>query len=244
MIIDTLKSTAYMQLSTFSSGNKLRKFFRHSFKRMNKLSVKYLIIDLRINTGGSINIATKLTKYLANHPFNVADSIYTKQRSYYYAKHIKPKLGFYLNALFNTRKLGDGNYHMVKYETTLHKPKKNNHFDGNIYYLTAGYTFSASTLHLSQMAAQKNMLVVGEETGGGYYGLSAVNTPYLHLPNSGLRISIPKYRQVFDAARPKTGRGFMPNVYVAPNEETIRKGIDGKLQKAKELIDEQRKIEN
>ena len=55
-----------------------------------------------------------------------------------------------------------------------------------------------------------NVLVVGEESGGGYYGNSAMHVPEIVLPNSKLRVTLPLYRLVMDKNRAK-GRGVLPD---------------------------------
>ena len=69
-----------MTVSTFSDGNKLKPFFRKQFSfaaASNK--VKNLVIDLRYNGGGNVALSTKLTQYLTDHKFKLADSLYATQ---------------------------------------------------------------------------------------------------------------------------------------------------------------------
>jgi C-terminal processing protease CtpA/Prc len=77
---------------------------------------------------------------------------------------------------------------------------------------------------------------VGEETGGGAYGNTAMHLPTIILPNSGIRVTLPLYRMVLDASRPKNGRGIFPDIEVKPTSFNIRRGVDGKIEKVRELI--------
>ena len=43
--IDTVGKTAFMTVTTFSNGNKLRAFFRESFRTLQENNIKHLIID-------------------------------------------------------------------------------------------------------------------------------------------------------------------------------------------------------
>jgi C-terminal processing protease CtpA/Prc len=63
MQIDTSINTAYIRLTTFSSGG-LRKFFRKSFKKIEAEKIENVVIDLE-NGGGNVGLSNKLTKYLA-----------------------------------------------------------------------------------------------------------------------------------------------------------------------------------
>jgi hypothetical protein len=80
--------------------------------------------------------------------------------------------------------------------------------------------------------------LVGEETGGGYYGNSAWVIPDVVLPHTKIRFRLPKFRLVMDRNREKNGRGVMPDVWALPTTEAIRKGIDFKAWKVKDLINQ------
>ncbi|MGO8056526.1 S41 family peptidase, partial [Rhizobium leguminosarum] len=58
-----------MTLNTFSRGNKLQKFFRKSFRIMDDLSIKHLVIDIRRNGGGDAGLSTMLTEYTIDKKF-------------------------------------------------------------------------------------------------------------------------------------------------------------------------------
>jgi C-terminal processing protease CtpA/Prc len=74
MQIDTSINTAYIRLTTFSSGG-LRKFFRKSFKKIEAEKIENVVIDLRENGGGNVGLSNKLTKYLAKKPFKNGDTV-------------------------------------------------------------------------------------------------------------------------------------------------------------------------
>ena len=82
------------------------------------------------------------------------------------------------------------------------------------------------------------MTIVGEETGGGYYGNTAWIIQDVTLPNTKLRFTLPRFRLVVDHNREKNGRGVIPDAWAVPTSEAIRKGIDFKTAKARELIEQ------
>ena len=90
-------------------------------------------------------------------------------------------------------------------------------------------------MFLSFLKAQTNITTVGEETGGGYYGNTAMHIPTIVLPNTGIQVSLPMYRLVMDATRPK-GHGFIPDIEIGPSSAAIQKRVDLKMIKIKELI--------
>jgi len=78
--------------------------------------------------------------------------------------------------------------------------------------------------------------VIGEETGGGAYGNSAWLIPDVKLPITGLRFRLPLFRLVIDKMAPKNGRGVQPEVGSFPTIDAVKRGADYKLEKAMELI--------
>ena len=241
--IDTTLNSAYMLLNTFASGTNLRRFFKSSFKSIKKIGIKHLVIDVRSNGGGEAVNSTLLTQYLSDHNFKIADSLYAIKRSSRFRDHIRFQPIYWLITSVITKKKKDGNFHFGFYERHVFKPFKKNHFDGNIYILTGGNSFSATTLFAQELKGQKNVKIIGEETGGGSYGNTAWIIPELRLPNTRLRVGIPKFRFVMRRDLVKEGRGVMPDVYVAPTAQDIQRGIDVKVEKAKQLIIESNKAE-
>ena len=234
--VDTTLKSAYMMLNSFSRGNKLRKFFKSSFKKIKALGIQHLVIDVRSNGGGDAVNSTLLTQYLSDHPFTIADSLYTIKRSSKYRDYIRLQPVYWLITTIITKKHSDGNFHFGYFERHTFKPFKKYHFDKNIYILTGGNSFSATTLFAEELKGQKNVTIVGEETGGGAYGNTAWIIPEVTLPNTKLRLGIPKFRFVMRRNLVKEGRGVMPDVYVSPTAEDIKQGIDVKIEAVRKMI--------
>lgn len=236
MTIDTPLNTAYIRVATFSSGG-LKQFFRRSFKTIRKDGIKNVVIDLRENGGGNIMNSTRLSQYLVREPFKLADTVAAISRKFRYGEYIRPSLAYKISMFFTSnRRRSDGRYHFAYFENHVFKPKKKFHFDGDVYLLQGGYSFSATTLFINSIKGQSNVTVVGEETGGGSYGNSAVHLPQIILPHSKIRVILPIYRLVMDASKPKTGRGIFPDIEIKPSSVAIREGIDMKIATVKEMI--------
>ncbi|HUC81303.1 MAG TPA: S41 family peptidase [Flavisolibacter sp.] len=237
--IDTALNAAFMEVNTFTKGNKLRSFFRQSFKEIKKKSISHLVLDLRGNGGGSVVLSNLLTKYIADKPFIIADSLYALRRTSDYSKYRNNRFFNWLFMQFLTKKRKDGNYHFGLYEGKKFKPKSSNHFNGRTYILTGGNTFSAASLVAKTLREQEDVVVVGEETGGGAYGNTAWLIPDVTLPNTGVRFRLPLFRLVIDKNEQK-GSGVQPEVPALPTVEAIRKSEDYKIEKVKELIKKDR----
>jgi hypothetical protein len=240
--VDTTLKSAYMLLNSFATGTNLHKFFKTSFKNIQRYGIQHLVIDVRSNGGGEAGNSTTLTQYLTDHNFIIADSLYAIKRSSKYRDYIRFQPIYWLITSINTKKRSDGNYHFGFYERHVFKPIKKYHFDGNVYILTGGNSFSATTLFAQELKGQKNVKLIGEETGGGGYGNTAWIIPELTLPNTRIRVGIPKFRFIMRKDLIKEGRGVMPDVFVAPTSRDIQNGVDVKLEAVKKMIIEANKM--
>lgn len=234
--IDTANHSAMMTLSTFGRGYGLKKFFRQSFRALQKNNITHFIVDVRGNGGGSVNNSTLITKYIAHQRFKISDSLFAVRKRGPYQQYIQNHFWNKLFITFFTRKKKDGHYHFGYFERHYFKPKKKNHYDGKTYIVTGGNSFSATTLFTGALVKQDNVIVVGEETGGGAYGNSAWLIPDVKLPETGVRFRLPLFRLVIDKTVPKNGRGVQPEITSFPSIEAIRRNADFKIETVMELI--------
>lgn len=240
LTFDSSTHTAFLRLTTFS-GSGLRRLFHRSFAAIKDTGASNLVIDLRENGGGNIGVSANLTRYIIQHPFTMADTVAALHHGFFYSRYIHPAWVYKAIMLFTAKKKGDGRYHFGYLEHHVYHPKTNLHFNGQVYVLQGGFTFSAASMFVSHIKGQQNVTVLGEETGGGNYGNSSVHLPNIILPNSHLEISLPVYRIVNDSTRIKNGRGIIPDIFIGPSALAIKKGVDIKMQKVKEMIAEKEK---
>lgn len=240
--IDPASRTAFLEVGSFGRGYHLKRFFRQSFRSIHKQHIEYLVIDVRGNGGGSVTNSTLLSKYLANQKFKITDSLYAINRNSRYGSYIEKYFFNRLFMLFFTRKKNDGHYHFAYFERHYFNLKQKNHFNGKTYVMIGGNSFSATTLFTHSIIKQDNVIVVGEETGGGSYGNTAWLIPDVKLPVTKVYFRLPMFRLVMDKNAPKTGHGILPEVEAKPTVDAIRRNADYKLDKVIELINKDKKL--
>lgn len=236
LAVDTANNTAFITINSFSSAS-LRKFYRQTFGYINKAGIDNVVLDIRSNGGGRIRLSTLLTKYVSRVPFKVADTTYAVTRSLRpYSKYIRGSLMNNLGLFFLTRKRSDGLYHFGRWEKKTHQPKRINNYTGNLYVLIAGNTFSAASLFSNVVKGQPGVVLLGEETGGGWHGNNGILIPDIVLPNTHIKVRLPLFRLVQYRHKPKDGRGIQPDIYIGTNYHALVKGYDYKMKFVVDMI--------
>ena len=235
-ILPESKNIAVLDMSSFPR-KKYKKFYRQVFKRLKTMDSVDLILDLRGNGGGFFPNGNHLLRYLMNEKFTM-DFSKPKGRS---KKNDHMKLDFSSNmtrGIFATipdrnKKDPDRNY-QIRY-----KLKKRNHFAGQIYVITDGWTFSTGSFVASKLKPSDNVTIVGEESGGGEVGFNAVLMWELTLPNSGLHITLPIYHVDIQPKEIDAGRGVLPDISIQYDDLQLRiDQIDLELMRIIQLCEE------
>ncbi len=241
MATDSTGLFTIMTINTFNNG-KLRPFFRKSFRELRKKNIHNLVIDLRSNGGGKVNSSTLLAKYISRTPFKIADTAYAVSRGLgSYARFIKGGIFNNIEMFFISRKRKDGKFHLGLLERKIYKPKDRNHYNGKVYVITSGPTFSASTIFCNGIKGQPGITLVGEETGGGWHGNCGIMIPDIKLPFTKTTVRLPLFKVVQFNHVPKTGTGIFPDIYIGTNYDALLKGIDFKMKVIKDIINEDSK---
>ena len=236
LAVDTANNTAIITINAFSSGS-LRTFYRQTFRYIKNTGINNVVLDIRSNGGGRIRLSTLLTKYVTRVNFKVADTAFAVTKSLRpYSKYIKGSFINNLGLFLLTKKNKDGLYHFGHWERKVYKPKTANNYAGNLYVLINGNTFSAASLFSNAVKGQPGIVLVGEETGGGWHGNNGILIPDIILPNTHLKVRLPLFRLVQYNHVPKDGRGVQPDIYLGTNYDALLKGIDYKMQVVMEMI--------
>ncbi|MEL6302236.1 MAG: S41 family peptidase [Pseudomonadota bacterium] len=237
---------AYLAVDTFVNYRRPinpDKLYKPIFRQLAKEGRDKLIVDLRLNGGGSNDAAWGLFQWLINEPVQPTPEIWTR------FDRIEPELREHLSTWEERvlepnpkwfEKIDNGYYKLVsKLAGAPGRPlkPKRGAFEGEIIMLTSFDNASGVTHLLSAMRGIGRATFVGEPTGGAATGATAGYLAYLTLPESGIRVRIPLQRTIMANADKLNPRGgIMPDVVATPTRETYFAGQDVALEKAKAMF--------
>lgn len=214
-----------------AGGQQFRKFISNAFKELKAKHIEKLIIDLRNNTGGSDPNAALLCRYLIDHPFRYWDRIEVTEpfalsikgsAKLVYGKPLKQDSVYLWRKSKFTREFDF--YETQQPETDV--------YTGKVVVLVNGACLSSCADVAAVLQYNKRVLLVGEETGGGYQGNTSGLIPEAKL-DLGLSVSIPllKYINAVDPGK-NFGHGTMPDIVSQPSISDILSGEDVVLKAA------------
>ena len=222
------------------NDNDFRDSIKSVFRTIDRQKTQTLIIDVRGNGGGNNQNVTELFSYVAEQPFRHLKKTERLTKTVTYGPHINN--GAVLAQLKGNRTAA-GTYSMnyLYAGASVRKPVNEHGFTGKLIVLTNGGTASAASEFVALARGNKRALVVGDETGGCYYGASGGRYLTLVLPNSQLQVRIPVIRIFTDVpeeyARQPKGRGVLPDYAVRPTIADRLAHKDPELETALKLAD-------
>ncbi|WP_299314621.1 S41 family peptidase [uncultured Aquimarina sp.] len=209
------------------------------FKEINKKKIKHLIIDIRNNDGGFRPNSVNLFSFITNKLY--------KQRTSAFVSSLEVPERKYVTRTYGEKEfLKDKFYNHPKYDgwkldfddlETMMVPNRDR-FYGKVYILAAGTTFSAGSALALLAKNDPDILLVGEETGGGYYSHTGQFPVYYELPNTKI-IMVMSMEKITHYVKDKTvpkGSGVIPDRTVQLSVEDLIQGKDSQLDYVLRLI--------
>lgn len=221
-------STALLSIRNFDL-NQVQEDRIASF--LDTLKTSNLIIDLRNNPGGESEVVSRMLSYFATEPFDRQKGGYNmvlKKGGYDSFKHslnYSPDM-----EPFAEYEKVEGLNGFISRGGERVEPDSLIHYDGRVYVLTNGHSYSAATLLPSVLVRNRRAVTVGRETGTAYHYMTALKFADIVLPNSRQTIRIPLVKSVFDTTyteRTPKGRGLLPDYPVPISELEVSMGKNG-----------------
>jgi C-terminal processing protease CtpA/Prc len=247
--------TAIFKIKNFSKGG-YKIAYKEIFELLRKTDTKNLILDLRGNPGGRLNEIHELYSYLSTDSTYqlIEESKVTSKTSLLQADYLSsiPKVLYVFSIptypiyasilLLKTRKDENGEYRF-KMKSSKEKPRNGNYFKGKVYVLINGGSFSASCTIASKLKENKEIIFVGEETGGAFNGTVAGRTSSYELPNSKLPTRLWIMNVAATNKTEQKGRGIFPDVEIKPTIQDILSKNDPEVEWIKADIESKKVVE-
>ncbi len=245
-------TTATLTIPTFAFGVledyniDYRQYFQNAFLEIKRKGVTDLIIDIRANGGGNGDVTTELFSYLYDQPFQLMEEIHTITRKIPNKDLYQGSPFFtHLQMLFGLKKVANN-----KFAARPFAAKKNGlsigekqpadlQYNGNLYVLVGGWSFSASGLFTSLLKTYNKGILIGEEAGGNPYSQVGDFEQMLTLPTSGVRMIIPLVYEKMKVNFENTGHGVIPEHLVRNSIADELAGKDAVMNFTLELIKNQ-----
>ena len=164
-------------------GVAYEEFLKKSFTSLQKKNIKYLIVDLRGNTGGQMQYS--FMRYFVGPDIKLGTYYVEKPKKMFESRHIKRHNRFYFNhrllsKLYKYRKKKKPDYDGSIYTTKVDEKLI---FKGQIIVITDEATFSAGSFLACNLKTLVNAKIAGQKAGGSFYKGNS-GTLKVYLPKS------------------------------------------------------------
>ncbi len=243
--------TAYLTVPTFDktirgeNGMKFRRYYKYAFEQIAEAGVKNLVLDLRNNGGGDPQPVIALFSHLHDAPFKVTKSNQTLMKRLPNPQYYSGMSFYNMIAPICIRNREEGGYEVAGIIPRMlgdekegyNEPSKNN-FDGELYVLVNGRSFSATGEIVGLIRYHNLGTIIGDEVGGNPSQLVAGICPILTLPHSGIRCRLSLIYNQIAVEFEEKGRGIIPEYQVRNTIEEELTGHDSVMEFTLNLIEE------
>lgn len=204
---------------------KYKRDFLKALRHCRQASVEALVIDLRGNGGGREGVENLLLSAIGSSCKDKYDTVCIKAPRAHTYRYIDQAGRRYLEDLLyrlvEFRQDEEGNWlRRPRFERTF-KPMKEA-FTGPVCLLSDRHVFSGASEFLALAREVPGVLIVGEESCGGYQGHTSGYSYDLVLPNTGFELHIPRIRFDLNVEGNYDG-GVLPHVQLSQGSNAFDK---------------------
>lgn len=250
--IDSLE-TLVLTLNTFQANPDW--FYKKVSSRYNENDKEFdfenLVIDLRSNEGGDRRLLSILYQFLTGERLNDPSMTYTRADGIQMKEHLLAINGStksdlvvesaetYLRKYFNNEKEDRFEAPVLNWYDEFDSGInwEGAKFEGNIYVMISGKTFSAAADFARILGQMDNVVLLGEETGGAHVGRAANMLANYSLPNTSTVLQVPViYEEFVNVTADNAGHGTYPDYSVELTLEDLMAKRDAVFTFALNLI--------
>lgn len=223
---------------------KFKEFLADAFAELRAKNIKSLIIDLRGNGGGSMDIGFELSRYLTKKKLLPYAQSRRLVRNVAAQPELLKNINTYSDELIETLKNGvpstsykkfdDQYFEIIGRESYPAVEPYANNFQGKAFIIADSSNASATFQFLDYVQENKLATIIGQTTGGNKQGINGGNYYFLSLPNSKIEIDIPVYFQ--SPLKVQKDLSVVPDVIIKKEASDIGNNLDREIETVKKML--------